>query len=78
MMKTQGVDLKPFEKSAEQKAYEQAVGAWQQTVLEALKQGAAKEQLPPQPVPEQFGYTPSNQVSPQQPAQASQQSQQSQ
>ena len=76
MMKTQGVDLKPFEKSAEQKAYEQAVGAWQQTVLEALKQGAAKEQLPPQPTPEQFNYVPSNQVSPQQPSQPSQQQQQ--
>jgi hypothetical protein len=65
-MKTQGVDLKPFEKSAEQKAYEQAVGAWQQTVIEALKAGAAKEQLPPQPTPEQYGYKPTNQVSPQQ------------
>ena len=67
MMKTQGVDLKPFEKSAEQKAYEQAVGAWQQTVLEALKEGASKEQLPPQPTPEQFNYVPSNQVSAQEP-----------
>lgn len=66
IMKTQGVDLKPFEKSAEQVAYEQAVGAWQQTVLEALKTGATKEQLPPQPTPEQYGYKPTNQISPQQ------------
>lgn len=70
LMKTQGVDLRAFEKSAEQKAYEQAVQAWQQTVLEALKQGASKEQLPPQPVPEQYGYKPTNQVSPQQTQQA--------
>jgi hypothetical protein len=66
LMKTQGVDLRPFEKSAEQKAYEQAVGAWQQTVIEALKVGASKEQLPDQPTPEQYGYKPTNQVSPQQ------------
>jgi len=66
LMKTQGVDLKAFEKSAEQQAYEQAVGAWQQTVLEALKAGAAKEQLPPQPTPQDYNYVPSNQVAPQQ------------
>lgn len=64
MMKTQGLDLKPFEKSAEQQAYEQAVQAWQQTVIEALKGGAAKEQLPPQPTPQQYGYTPTNQAGP--------------
>lgn len=62
LMKTQGADVKAFEKSAEQKAYEQAVGSWQQTVVEALKQGAQKEQLPPQPLPAQFNYVPSNQV----------------
>ena len=73
LMKTQGADLKPFEKSAEQKAYEQAVSAWQQTVLEALKAGASKEQLPPQPTPEQYGWKPSNQVSPQQEAAPTQQ-----
>ena len=64
MMKTQGVDLKPFEKSAEQKAYEQAVGAWSNTVQEAIKGGAQAAQLPPQPTPEQYNYVPSNQVAP--------------
>lgn len=62
LMKTQGADVKAFEKSAEQKAYEQAVSSWQQVVLEALKQGATKDQLPPQPLPEQYNYVPSNQV----------------
>lgn len=62
LMKTQGADVKAFEKSAEQKAYEQAVGSWQQAVVEAIKQGATKEQLPPQPLPEQFNYIPSNQI----------------
>lgn len=32
LVKTQGADLTPFEKSQSQLAYEQAVGAWQQTV----------------------------------------------
>jgi hypothetical protein len=62
MMKTQGVDLKVFEKSAEQQAYEQAVGAWSNAIQTALKAGAKPEQLPPQPTPQQFNYTPSNQV----------------
>lgn len=68
LMKTQGVDLKPFEKSAEQQAYEQAVGAWQQAVAEGIKAGAKPEQLPPQPKPADYNYVPSNQVSPQQQA----------
>ena len=68
LMKTQGVDLKAFEKKAEQIAYEQAVEAWKQTALEALKAGAAKEQLPPQPKPADYNYVPSNQVAPQQQA----------
>lgn len=62
LMKTRGADLKPFEKSAEQVAYEQAVRAWQQVVQEAIKGGATKDQLPPQPMPQQFNYVPSNQV----------------
>jgi len=62
LMKTQGADLRPFEKSAEQKAYEQALQAWQGAVVEALKNGATKDQLPPQPTPDQYGYTPSNQT----------------
>ena len=58
LMKTQGAMISDFEKSQEQVAYEQALGAWQQAVLEAMKQGATKEQLPPQPLPEQYGYNP--------------------
>lgn len=63
LMKTQNVDLKPFEKSPEQIAYEQAVMAWQQLVLEGVKQGVSPDKLPPQPKPQDYGYTP-NQVNP--------------
>lgn len=55
MMKTKGVDLTPFEKSPPQVAYEQAVQQWQQMAMEIAKQGG---QVPPQPLPEQFGYQP--------------------
>lgn len=60
LIKTQGGDVRPFEKSAEQKAYEQALMAWQGAVAAALEKGVPQEQLPPQPVPQQYGYTPSN------------------
>lgn len=58
LMKQKGADLTPFEKSPEQKAYEQALAAWQQTVIEAVKQGASLDKLPPQPTPEQYNYKP--------------------
>lgn len=59
MMKTQGADLRPFEKSPEQLAYEQALDSWQQLVMLALDKGIdPKATLPPQPLPEQFGYNP--------------------
>lgn len=64
LMKTQGADLSPFEKSQEQQAYEQAMGQWQQAVQSiaemAIKAGQAPtaENFPPQPMPQQFGYDP--------------------
>lgn len=58
LMKTQGADLRPFEKSPEQLAYEQALASWQQMAVEAIKAGATQQQLPPQPLPEQYGYVP--------------------
>ena len=57
LMKTQGADLTPFEKSPEQLAYEQAVASWQVVAMEAVKTGQTP---PPQPTPEQFGYDPRN------------------
>jgi hypothetical protein len=63
LMKTQGADLAAFEKSQEQLAYEQAVGAWQQMMQLAIEKGmdpeVIKQAFPPQPLPEQFGYDPS-------------------
>jgi len=64
LIKTQGADLKPFEKTSQQVAYEQAVAQWQQTVaqiadsLAKAKQEVTTKSFPPQPLPEQFGYTP--------------------
>jgi hypothetical protein len=62
MMKTQRADIAAFEKSPNQVAYEQAVQAWQQTVLEAVKQGADPSKVPPQPKPADYGYDPNQQV----------------
>lgn len=56
LMKTQGADLSPFEKSPEQQAYEQALGSWQQMAALAIEKG--QEFTQPQPLPEQFGYNP--------------------
>jgi len=58
LMKTRGADLKPFEKSPQQIAYEQAATQWQQVVMEAIKQGVDATKLPPQPTPQQYGYNP--------------------
>lgn len=76
LMKTQGADLKAFEKSSEQQAFEQAMGQWQQTIQQitevALKMGQQIDpsKLPPQPTPQQYNYTPgtTSQVAPQQPS----------
>ena len=64
IMKTQGADLSPFEKSPEQLAYEQAMGQWQQIAAMAIEKsetGELPEGLPPQPLPEQYGYQPASQ-----------------
>lgn len=61
LTKTQGADLTPFEKSSEQVAYEQALTAWQGLAQLAIEKGLDPEdKLPPQPKPEDFGYTPAN------------------
>lgn len=56
IMKTQGAEISDFEKSAEQVAYEQALGAWQSLAQLAIEKDKEFEQ--PQPLPEQFGYDP--------------------
>lgn len=70
LAKSGGADIGAFEKSPEQQAYEQAVAQWSQTVqmiaqqvLKASPDGNIDMQqlqsaLPPQPLPEQFGYVP--------------------
>jgi len=60
LMKTRGANISEFEKSAEQMAYEQAMGSWERLATIAIEKGVAPEKLPPQPKPEEFGYIPAN------------------
>lgn len=56
LMKTRNVDLTSFEKSPQQVSFEQATQAWQETVQQIAKAGG--KDFPPQPNPQQYGYTP--------------------
>lgn len=60
LMKLKGGDLSPFEKSAEQQSYEQAMGQYQQMVMQLFKQNpeVKQEQLPVAPKPQDYGYDP--------------------
>jgi len=72
LLKTKGADLKSFEKSSQQQAFEQAMGAWQQTaqmIAEGLAKGNIEPKdiqklLPPQPTPDQYQYVPGSSVQP--------------
>ena len=64
LMKTQGAQINQFEKSPEQVAYEQALGAWQGVAQITVEKGGDPKSIPPQPLPEQFGYDPSGQGKP--------------
>ncbi len=69
MVKLQGARIQAFEKPPEQIAYEQAVGQWQQMIMEMVKENKElpPTSFPPQPLPEQFGYVPAQQGQPAQP-----------
>lgn len=77
LLKTQGADMTEFEKSPAQQAYEQALNAWSQQMQQlslSIQKGSVDPksiQFPPQPLPQQYGYTP-----PPPPGVQSQQSQQ--
>lgn len=60
LMKTQGAHISAFEKSPQQQAYEQAITQYQQLVLQLYKQNPqmTPQQLPPQPIPANYGYNP--------------------
>ncbi len=64
LIKTQGADIKEFEKPPEQVQYEQAISAWQQTVMQLVKDNPeiTPEQYPPQPKPTDFGMDESGNV----------------
>lgn len=56
IMKSENVDLEPFEKDEPQIAYEQALAAWQAVAMKAAEKGV--EIKTPMPTPQQFGYNP--------------------
>jgi len=60
IMKIKGADISIFEKSQQQQAYEQAMAQYQQMVIQLYKQNPdmKPEQLPKQPLPQDFGYDP--------------------
>jgi len=64
LIKTQGADIAPFEKSPEQIAYEQALQLWQQAIMVFAEKGIEPKKLGPQPTPQQFGYQPAQQPQP--------------
>jgi len=59
-MKTQGAEIGDFEKSPEQLAYEQALGAWQGLTQLAIEKGIdpATLGLGARPLPQEFNYDP--------------------
>lgn len=60
LMKTQNAHLKEFEKSPQQIAYESAMGQWNATVQQLVKDNPTitQQQFPAQPLPQQYGYQP--------------------
>lgn len=61
LMKAQGAVLTDFEKSPQQIAYEQAAAQWSAIAQQLVEKGGDPSSLPPQPVPQQFGYNPQQQ-----------------
>lgn len=61
LMKTQGAKIGAFEKSPEQVAYEQAVNQWSAIAQALVEKGGDPSTLPPQPIPQAYGYNPANQ-----------------
>jgi hypothetical protein len=59
IMKTENVNLTPFEKGPAQQTYEQAVNNWMTLAQMALQKGVPFST--PQPIPQQYGYDPNMQ-----------------
>jgi hypothetical protein len=56
LVKAHRADIRAFEKSPAQMAYEQALGQWNQLAQLAIEKGTPF--TTPQPIPQQYGYTP--------------------
>lgn len=65
LIKTQGGDIKQFEKPPEQVAYEQSMMQWSQLAQQVAQSGGDISKLPPQPIPGNYGYNPQQQGAPQ-------------
>jgi hypothetical protein len=63
LMKIKGANIGEFEKSPQQVQYEQAVAQYQQLVMQLFKQNPElkQDQLPKQPLPQDYGYDPAKQ-----------------
>lgn len=72
LMKTQGADLRPFEKSREQLQYEQQMGAWQEAAKLAAEKGTEFSTPMPQPPPPAEGSPEAQQAAAQQTQQTQQ------
>lgn len=57
LMQQRGVDLRPFQKTPEQRMFEQQLAAWQQAAAEAAKAGAPFNTPQPQPPQQQTMQT---------------------
>ncbi len=60
LMKVKGAHISEFEKSPQQVAYENAAAQYQQLVMQIFKANpnVKQEQLPPVPLPKDYGYAP--------------------
>lgn len=70
LMKLKGADLRAFEKSPEQQAFEQAMAQWQQIATMVAEKGGDLKSIPPQPLPEKYGYDPTGKKTQEQKQQA--------
>lgn len=60
LMKTKNAHISEFEKGPQQQAYEQALSQYNELVMNAYKgnPNLKADQLPPRPLPQDYGYTP--------------------
>lgn len=65
LMKTKNAHISEFEKGPQQQAYEQATAQYQELIMNVYKSNPTikADQLPPRPLPQDYGYNPAVQKS---------------